>query len=117
MLYTNAGHNAPMVMRRDGSVRRLSCGGQALSISAGQCYEQEEIVLTEGDRLILFTDGITETTDRHGEEFGETRLLEILQENRALGAAKIQKNVLGRIAEFNGRNFQDDATLTVLTVS
>ena len=93
MLYTNAGHNAPIALGRDGSVRRLSCGGQALSISAGQHYEQEEIVLTEGDRLVLFTDGITETTDRHGEEFGETRLLAVLQENRALGAAKIQKNI------------------------
>ncbi len=116
MLYSNAGHNAPIALRRDGSVRRLSCGGQALSISAGQCYEQEEIVLTEGDRLILFTDGITETTDHQGEEFGETRLLAVLQENRALGATRIQKDVLGRIAEFNGGNFQDDATLIVLAV-
>ncbi|MHB8486952.1 MAG: PP2C family protein-serine/threonine phosphatase [Candidatus Acidiferrales bacterium] len=116
MLYTNAGHNAPIVMRRDNTVSRLSCGGQALSISAGQYYEQEEIVLTEGDRLILFTDGITETTDSRGEEFGETRLLAVLQENRALGATKIQKNVLSRIAEFNGENFQDDATLILLAV-
>lgn len=116
MLYSNAGHNAPIALGRDGSVRRLSSGGQALSISAGQYYEQEEIVLTEGDRLILFTDGITETTDRHGEEFGETRLLAVLQENRTLGATRIQKNVLGRIAEFNGENFQDDATLILLAV-
>jgi len=116
MLYSNAGHNAPIVLGRDGSVSRLSCGGQALSISGGQCYEQEEVILTEGDRLILFTDGITETTDRHGEEFGETRLLAVLQENRALGATKIQKNILSRIAEFNGENFQDDATLVLLAI-
>ncbi len=116
MLYSNAGHNAPIALGRDGSVRRLSCGGQALSISEGQSYEQEEIILTEGDRLILFTDGITETTDRHGEEFGETRLLAVLQENRALGATKIQKNIMNRIAEFNGENFQDDATLVLLAV-
>ncbi|HKV28479.1 MAG TPA: PP2C family protein-serine/threonine phosphatase, partial [Candidatus Acidoferrales bacterium] len=101
---------------RDGCVNRLNCGGQALSISSGQHYEQEEIFLTEGDRLILFTDGITETTDRRGEEFGEDRLLAILRENRVLGASKIQKNVLGRISEFNGKNFQDDATLILLAV-
>ncbi|HKV26842.1 MAG TPA: SpoIIE family protein phosphatase [Candidatus Acidoferrales bacterium] len=116
LLYTNAGHNAPIVLGRNGGVNRLNCGGQALSISSGQHYEQEEIFLTEGDRLILFTDGITETTDRRGDEFGEDRLLAILRENRALGASKIQKNVLGRISEFNGKNFQDDATLILLAV-
>lgn len=116
MLYTNAGHNAPIVIGRDGSVARLSCGGQALGISAGEHYDQGEIVLAGGDRLILFTDGITEATDTHGEEFGEERLLAIAQESRAFGAAQIQKSVLARIAEFNGEKFQDDATLILLAV-
>jgi len=116
LLYTNAGHNAPMVIGRDGQVARLSCGGQALGISAGEHYDQAETVLAEGDRLVLFTDGITEARDTHGEEFGEERLLEILHESRTLGAAKIQKNVLNRIAEFNGEKFQNDATLIVLAV-
>ncbi|MHB8525980.1 MAG: PP2C family protein-serine/threonine phosphatase [Candidatus Acidiferrales bacterium] len=117
MLYTNAGHNAPIGIGRDGSVARLSCGGQALGISAGEYYDQREIVLAEGDRLMLFTDGITEAADTRGEEFGEERLLAIAQESRALGAAQIQKSVLARIAEFNGEKFQDDATLIVLAVS
>ena len=116
MLYTNAGHNAPIVLGREGSVARLSCGGQALGVSAGEHYDQAETVLAEGDRLILFTDGITEAMDTRGEEFGEERLLAIAQESRALGAAEIQKSVLARIAEFNGEKFQDDATLIVLTV-
>jgi len=115
--YTNAGHNAPIALGREGSVTRLTGGGQALGISDGQHYEQEEIVLAEGDRLVLFTDGITEASDSRGEEFGEKRLLDILHASRALGAAKIQKRVLSRIAEFNGEKFQDDATLTVLAVS
>ncbi|MGH9780986.1 MAG: PP2C family protein-serine/threonine phosphatase, partial [Candidatus Acidiferrales bacterium] len=116
LLYTNAGHNAPIVLRRDGSAIRLSCGGQALSISTDQHYEQKEIVLADGDRLILFTDGITETTDSRGEEFGETRLLAVLQESRTFGATKMQQNALVRIAAFNGENFQDDATLVLLAV-
>lgn len=116
MLYTNAGHNAPIVFGSDGMIARLGCGGQALGISAGEHYDQAEAVLADGGRLILFTDGITEATDARGEEFGEERLLAAAQESRALGAAEIQKNVLARIAEFNGEKFQDDATLILLAV-
>lgn len=114
--YTNAGHNAPIVLSRDGRTARLSCGGPAMGISASDRYEQDAIDLAEGDRLILFTDGITEASDSACEEFGEQRLLDILRESRALGAANIQASVLARVAKFSGDKFQDDATLIVLAV-
>lgn len=116
MVYTNAGHNAPIVLRRDGRTDRLSTGGQAMGISERQNYEQDAVELSEGDRLILFTDGITEASDNAGEELGEQRLLDILRENRGLGAVKIQTSVLARVAQFSGDKFQDDATLVVLAV-
>ncbi|MGC1934102.1 MAG: PP2C family protein-serine/threonine phosphatase, partial [Candidatus Acidiferrales bacterium] len=104
------------VLGRNGSVTRLSCGGQALGILENERYEQGEITLAEGDRVALFTDGITEVSDGTAEEFGEARLLEILQQSRALSASDIQKNVLSRVAEFSGEKFQDDATLILLAV-
>jgi sigma-B regulation protein RsbU (phosphoserine phosphatase) len=117
LVYTNAGHNAPIVLGRDGNIARLVRGGQAMGISARQSYEQDAVELAGGDRLILFTDGITEAADsRDEEEFGEERLLEILRESRALGAANIQSSVLARVAKFTGDKFQDDATLIVLAV-
>jgi phosphoserine phosphatase RsbU/P len=116
MMYTNAGHNAPIVLGRNGAITRLSEGGQAMGISARQDYEQSSLDLAEGDRLVLFTDGITEAPDAAGEEFGEQRLLEILRESRALGASTIQASVLARVAKFTGDKFQDDATLVVLAV-
>ncbi|MFZ0213954.1 MAG: SpoIIE family protein phosphatase [Candidatus Acidiferrales bacterium] len=116
LLYSNGGHNAPIVLGRNGSVTRLSCGGQALGILENERYEQGEITLAEGDRVALFTDGITEVSDGTAEEFGEARLLEILQQSRALSASDIQKNVLSRVAEFSGEKFQDDATLILLAV-
>jgi phosphoserine phosphatase RsbU/P len=116
MVYTNAGHNAPIVLRRDGTTNRLVAGGQAMGISGRLDYEQAAVELGDGDRLILFTDGITEASDNTGEEFGEQRLLDILRESRALGAAKIQTSVLARVAQFSGDKFQDDATLVVLAV-
>ena len=116
IVYTNAGHNAPIVLSRDGATARLSCGGPAMGISATDRYEQDAVALAEGDRLILFTDGITEASDSASEEFGEQRLLDILRESRALGAANIQASVLARVAKFSGDKFQDDATLIVLAV-
>lgn len=115
LVYTNAGHNAPVIIDREGSVSRLSSGGQALGISPGERYDQGEITLSEGDRMILYTDGITEVA-RDGEEFGEARLVEVLRESRKQNAAKIQKEVLGQVAKFGGEKFQDDATLILLAV-
>jgi len=116
IVYTNAGHNAPILLNRDGAISRLGCGGLAMGISGREDYEQATIDLAEGDRLILFTDGITEASDAAGEEFGEQRLLDVLQDSRALSAAKIQTSVLARVAQFSGDKFQDDATLIVLAV-
>lgn len=116
MTYTNAGHNAPIVLGRNGATTRLSQGGQAMGISSRQDYEQASLDLFEGDRLVLFTDGITEAPDAAGEEFGEQRLFEILRESRALGASVIQASVLARVAKFTGDKFQDDATLVVLAL-
>lgn len=116
MSYTNAGHNAPIVLGRNGATTRLSQGGQAMGISFRQDYEQAGVDLADGDRLVLFTDGITEAADAAGEEFGEARLFEILRESRALGASAIQASVLARVAKFTGDKFQDDATLVVLAL-
>ena len=118
LVYTNAGHNAPIVVSRGGEIARLGCGGPAMGISSKESYEQTTVHLADGDRLILFTDGITEAADsRDEEEFGEERLLEILRESRALRAAKMQSSVLARVAKFTGDKFQDDATLVVLALN
>lgn len=113
MIYTNAGHNAPILLHRNGEIARLACGGLAMGISQSE-YEQASADLTDGDRLILFTDGITEATSSTGEEFGELRLLEFLRQNSTLGAPQIQSAALAHIAEFSGDKFQDDATFIVL---
>ncbi|HEV2299049.1 MAG TPA: SpoIIE family protein phosphatase [Candidatus Acidoferrales bacterium] len=115
LVYTNAGHNAPVIISSEGTVSRLSSGGKALGISPGERYDQDEFTLSEGDRMILYTDGITEVA-RGSEEFGEGRLIEVLRECRKQNAAKIQGEILGHVAEFGGETFQDDATLILLAV-
>lgn len=114
--YVNAGHNPPYLIRADGSHRRLTDGGGVLGIFAEQNFIAGCADLGEGDRLILFTDGVTEAPNHEGEEFGEARLLRVLEEGRALSAAELQDRVFAAVAEFSGAPWTDDATLLVLAV-
>lgn len=114
--YTNAGHCEPILVRQNGECLRLNHGGVVLGVFPDWEYREEHVQLEPGDRLVLFTDGITEIANATGEEFGEERLMDLLRANRALGAEAMQKRVMAAIADFSGGNFQDDATLIVTAV-
>ncbi len=117
LAYVNAGHNAPFVVRSDGSHERLRDGGAVLGVFASRNYELGSAQLFAGDRVILFTDGVTEACDLAGEEFGEARLLRLLEEHRTLSANELQAKIIAVVAEFSGGRWQDDATLLVLAVA
>jgi sigma-B regulation protein RsbU (phosphoserine phosphatase) len=72
--------------------------------------------LSPGDRVVLFTDGVTEACSPAGEEFGEARLQRLLEDHRTLSADQLQAKILAVVAEFSGGRWQDDATLLVLAV-
>jgi len=114
--YANAGHNPPVVVHADGSHERLREGGGVLGVFEEQRFELGTVQLAPGDRLVLFTDGVTEASDREGEEFGEHRLLSFLKEHRALPATALRGKIATAIAEFSGGHLTDDATLLVLAV-
>jgi FixJ family two-component response regulator len=117
LAYANAGHNAPIVAREDGTALRLEEGGSVLGPFPEWSFTQGEVELKSGDRVLLFTDGITEVRDSRGEEFSEERLISLLIENRELDAYALQAAVMTSVAEFSGGDFQDDATLIVLAVN
>ena len=113
-VYTNAGHNAGILLRRDGSLIRLEPGGAVLGPFPNWNYKHEEIELKDGDRLLLFTDGVTELRSLTGDEFGEERLIDLLTENRELDADELRDLIVQAVVSFGGGEFQDDATLLVL---
>jgi sigma-B regulation protein RsbU (phosphoserine phosphatase) len=114
LTYTNAGHYLPMLVRADGSVERLGIGGPVLGVLADASYEQARVALTAGDRIILFTDGLTEARDASDDEFGEDRLLAAAVAHRACSAPALQARLADAVAQFSGGRLQDDATLIVL---
>ena len=115
--YVSAGHNPPFVLHADGSHDRLREGGLVLGVFTNQTFKSDAIRLRTGDRMVLFTDGVTEACNSEDEEFGEERLLEVLQENRSRSATEIQKKILQTVAEFSRAPWRDDATLLVVAVN
>jgi sigma-B regulation protein RsbU (phosphoserine phosphatase) len=116
LTYTNAGHNAPLLIRANGQHVRLEEGGALLGVFPDWIYEQGEVLLAPGDRLVLFSDGITDAENWNGDRFGEERLLGILDANRALDATELRKKIVSAVADFSGGAPQDDSTLLVLAI-
>jgi sigma-B regulation protein RsbU (phosphoserine phosphatase) len=114
LVYTNAGHNPPLLIRADGSWARLAEGGSVLGIAPAAEFAEREVALASGDRLLLYTDGVTECTGAAGEEFGEARLLSLALENRRLSAPAMHQRLLDSLVEFNQGTFEDDMTMIVL---
>jgi sigma-B regulation protein RsbU (phosphoserine phosphatase) len=114
--YTNAGHNAPVLVHLDGSYERLETGGLVLGVDPKTGYEQGELDLAAGDRLVLFTDGVTEAVNAKGEEYGEQRLLHLLIESRHLGATALQEAVVDSVRRFSDGRLKDDSTVVVAAI-
>ena len=114
--FTNAGHNPPLLARSNREVLRLETGGRVLGALTDSIYEEQEIELGSGDRLLLFTDGVTEVRNASGEEFGEERLRELLVQEHRRSAAKLKSTIINKVSEFCGDQFDDDAALMVVEV-
>jgi phosphoserine phosphatase RsbU/P len=114
LVYSNAGHNPPLLMRTDGSVETLEGGGLILGIFATAKYDSCRCHVNPGDVLLLFSDGVTEAVNGANDEYGDDRLVEILRQNRHLDPAQIINAITGDVAKFAaGAPSADDLTLVV----
>ena len=114
LTYSNAGHYPPVLVHADGSVERLEAGGAVLGVFGDGAYDQAQVAFGSGDRLILFTDGITEARNGDDEDFGDDRLVALAVEHRSCNAPALQARLTEAVSVFAGGRFQDDATLIVL---
>ncbi|MBA2304340.1 MAG: SpoIIE family protein phosphatase [Acidobacteria bacterium] len=116
IVYSNAGHNPPMLIHPTGLVENLSDGGMVLGIFPDNQYEQAKLPLAAGDRLLFYTDGITEARNPEGDEYGEERLAAAAVAVRGATAEVIKDAVLADVNAFTNGKFEDDATLIVVGI-
>ena len=115
--FTNAGHNPPLLIRKDGSVIPLEKGGIVLGFLKDQEYLQETVHLSTGDYLIFYTDGVTEVKNSEGDEFGTDRLAKFVQQQNGQVPEDIQKSLLAEIRKFSAKDeLSDDVTIAMVYI-
>ena len=113
--YANCGHLPALVLRSGGSVDRLEATSTILGAFKKWDCEVGETKVSPGDLLALYTDGITESFDERGEEFGEDRLIKVLQQHCALPASGVMTSVVEEVRDFSRtREQHDDITLIIV---
>lgn len=116
--YVNAGHNPPLLLKQQkGNTVLLKAKGIALGVIENIELEEEEIQLEKGDLITLFTDGVTEAINQKEEQFGQQRLLTLIEENRGLSACEIISKIEAEVTAFSGGQPQfDDITLMIIKI-
>ena len=114
LTYINAGHNAPILRLSSGAIVRLSNGGLPLGMWADKTYESGTVTLQPGDWLVIFTDGVVEAENARTEEYGEQRLLNVLQGGITATPEELLRRVMSDLDAFVGPTPQHDDVTCML---
>jgi sigma-B regulation protein RsbU (phosphoserine phosphatase) len=113
--FLNAGHNPPLIVHAAGTVEQLASGGLPLGIRPDAEYREGRTHMQMGDVLVIYSDGVTEAASPSGEEFGPTRLYEVVSRNVDASAAGIRDRIESALTKFSqGTKAADDITLVIV---
>ena len=113
--FLNAGHNPPLIVHSAGTVEQLASGGLPLGIKPDAEYREGRTRMQPGDVLVIYSDGVTEAVSPSGEEFGATRLYEVVSRNVNASAAGIRDRIESSLTKFaQGTSAADDITLVIV---
>lgn len=114
--YINAGHNPPVVLRRNGSVQSLETSGAPVGMFPDSTYDEKVVELNPGDLVLAYTDGVVEATNQNGEEWGVDGLLKAagFGAHRSQSAGDLVNFIFHSMDEFSKEHQNDDATLAVV---
>jgi sigma-B regulation protein RsbU (phosphoserine phosphatase) len=113
LTYSNGGHLPPILIGKDGSIRRLEAGGTVVGLFDNMTYDEGSVEMHPGEIFLAYSDGVTEPENDFG-EFGEPRLIDLVRDNRALPLPEISQIVTLAVDNWIGDNEQpDDVTLVL----
>jgi phosphoserine phosphatase RsbU/P len=113
--YINAGHNNPILRRTSGQIERLDIGGLPFGIQPDVTYKSESVTLAPGDWLVIFTDGLVEAVNARDQEYGEPRVLSVIEAGKADEPGAMLKRLMAELDLFVGSTPQhDDVTCMLL---
>jgi sigma-B regulation protein RsbU (phosphoserine phosphatase) len=113
LTYSNGGHLPPILIGRDGAVRRLEAGGTVIGLFDNMVYDEGAVEMHPGEIFLAYSDGVTEPENEFG-EFGEERLIDLVRENRRLPLVQISQTVTSAVDDWIGEHEQpDDITLVL----
>ncbi len=114
LVCSSAGHPAALVSTRDGEMHLLCAPNAPLGVAAGTTYVESHYAIRPGERLVLYTDGVTDA--RHGLNlFGTEGIENVLAANRKAGAEKLVQEILGTVKDWAEGNLRDDTAVLVLS--
>ena len=115
LAYTNAGHNPPLLLDKEGNSRFIEHGSFPLGMFRDTRYHEYYLTTEPGDMLVLYTDGVTEAENSLGEEFGRDRLAAAVKANRQLGARELIAAVHKEVLDWtDDKGATDDVTFFVI---
>ncbi len=115
-VYTNAGHNPPYIKRANGDVNRLAKRhGPIVGAINGIKYGEDKELLSKGDQLLLYTDGVTEAFDKNESLFSDERLENLLRSKKFKSTEKLVNSIYSEVKKFeDGAGQSDDITILSL---
>jgi phosphoserine phosphatase RsbU/P len=115
LAFINAGHNPPLIVHAAGTMEQLAAGGVPLGIMPTASYREGRTQLQYGDALVIYSDGVTETQNQAGEEFGPVRLYDVVSRNLDATASGMRDKIEAALTKFaQGTASVDDITLVIV---
>jgi sigma-B regulation protein RsbU (phosphoserine phosphatase) len=118
LIYTSAGHNPPLLFTDEAHQHiALSRTQLIIGILENVEYTKQEVHITKGDILLIYSDGLIEATNKHDEEFGTKRLIDLIQEKNKLSAKQIIQHICQSLNDFlQGKSLEDDLTIAIAKI-
>lgn len=107
-IYSSAGHPPALLLKKSKSLELLNHGGTIIGFQTPIPFEEGELILNEGDKIFLYTDGILEYQNPKGEQFGSERFYQLLEQNRNESISQIVERIERALKEFGQNNEQKD---------